>query len=72
MVNEVVGCRLDSSILEKIDQLINEGEFTNRGEFLKYAVRMTLKRYEGRAPPPPAINRREEEGFELINWCHYG
>ena len=53
MVTEMVGCRLTPEFLKKIDGLVENGDFTSRGEFLKYAVRQTLKRYEGRSPPPP-------------------
>lgn len=52
MVTEMVGCRLTPEFLKKIDGLVENGDFTSRGEFLKYAVRQTLKRYEGRSPPP--------------------
>ena len=38
--------------MNQIDSLVDNGDFTSRGEFLKYAVRQTLKRYEGRSPPP--------------------
>lgn len=52
MTTEMVGCRLTPEFLKKIDSLVDNGDFTSRGEFLKYAVRQTLKRYEGRSPPP--------------------
>lgn len=48
----MVGCRLTPEYLAKIDALVDNGDFTSRGEFLKYAIRQTLKRYEGRSPPP--------------------
>ena len=53
MVTEMVGCRLTPEYIAKIDALVDNGDFTSRGEFLKYAIRQTLKRYEGRSPPPP-------------------
>lgn len=52
MYDEVVSVRLNAKSIEEIDRLINEGDFSTRGEFVKYAVRQTLKRYEGRSPPP--------------------
>ena len=41
MVTEMVGCRLTPEFLKKIDGLVENGDFTSRGEFLKYAVRQT-------------------------------
>ena len=55
----MVGCRLTPEFLKKIDSLVDNGDFTSRGEFLKYAVRQTLKRYEGRSPPPLGLKAPE-------------
>lgn len=62
MVTEMVGCRLTPEFIKKIDSLVENGDFTSRGEFVKYAIRQTLKRYEGRSPPLGMIeglHRRE-------------
>jgi len=58
MVTEMVGCRLTPEYIAKIDALVDNGDFTSRGEFLKYAIRQTLKRYEGRSPPPSDLNEK--------------
>ena len=52
MYDPVITIRLPEAIVDQIDELIKEGEFGTRAEFVKYAVRQTLKRYEGRSPPP--------------------
>lgn len=51
MYDPVITIRLPEAIVDQIDELIKEGEFGTRAEFVKYAVRQTLKRYEGRSPP---------------------
>lgn len=57
MYDEVVSVRIDAKSIEEIDRLIDEGDFSTRGEFVKYAVRQTLKRYSGRSPPPLVMGR---------------
>ena len=51
MYDPVITIRLPEAIVQQIDSLIQDGEFGTRAEFVKYAVRQTLKRYEGRSPP---------------------
>ena len=48
MYDPVITIRLPEAIVQQIDSLIADGEFGTRAEFVKYAVRQTLKRYEGR------------------------
>ena len=44
--------RLDESTINQINDLISQGEFFSMVDFLRYATIQTLKRYEGRSPPP--------------------
>ena len=53
MKTEQLNVRLSPALLEEIDKLIESGEFGTRVEFVRYAVRMTLKSFEKRSPPPP-------------------
>ena len=46
-----INVRLDVSTIEKINDLIRDGEFSNMADFLRYSVNQILKRYEGRSPP---------------------
>lgn len=63
MYDPVITIRLPSEIVSQIDSLISEGDFGSRAEFVKYAVRQILKKYEGRSPPPlrmiDGLRRRE-------------
>ena len=71
MVTEMVGCRLTPEFIKKIDSLVENGDFTSRGEFVKYAIRQTLKRYEGRSPPPLRMIeglRRRERNSQDSRW----
>ena len=69
MVTEMVGCRLTPEYIKKIDVLVENGDFTSRGEFVKYAIRQTLKRYEGRSPPlGMSKGVRGELGIEVPLW----
>lgn len=68
MYDEVVSVRLNKKSIEEIDRLINEGDFSTRGEFVKYAVRQTLKRYEGRSPPPLVTESKVPNGD--ADWKH--
>jgi Arc/MetJ-type ribon-helix-helix transcriptional regulator len=47
-----INVRLDVSTIEKINDLIRDGEFSNMADFLRYSVNMMLKSYLGRSPPP--------------------
>lgn len=47
-----INVRLDVQTIDRINQLIEEGEFSNMADFLRYSVNQILKRYEGRSPPP--------------------
>ena len=47
-----INVRLDVQTIDRINQLIEEGEFSNMADFLRYSVNMMLKSYAGRSPPP--------------------
>ena len=56
MKSEQLNVRVSPAILSEIDKLVDSGEVGNRVEFVRYAIRMTLKEFEGgrkRPPPPP-------------------
>ena len=57
MYDPVITIRLPETVVNQIDKLIEDGEFGTRAEFVKYAVRQTLKRYEGRSPPPLGMSK---------------
>lgn len=43
---KVISIRLPDWMLELIDQLCMKGIFISRSEFIRYAIRLALKRYE--------------------------
>ena len=47
-----INVRLDVQTIDRINKLIEDGEFSNMADFLRYSVNQILKRYEGRSPPP--------------------
>ena len=47
-----INVRLDVQTIDRINKLIEDGEFSNMADFLRYSVYQILKRYEGRPPPP--------------------
>lgn len=48
--SEIVGVRISADDLERIDKLIESGDFGSRSEFARYAIRKMLMNYEGRHP----------------------
>ncbi len=57
--------RFDEDIRKQILELIDQGDFSTISEFVKYAVRKTLKDYSGRIshPPPPIKGDRGRGGL---------
>lgn len=47
-----INVRLDVGTIDKINDLIRDGEFFSMADFLRYAANQLLKNYEGRSPPP--------------------
>lgn len=54
---DVISLRLSEEQLRAVDDLVRSGEFGTRAEFVKYCVRMTLKDYSGRSPPPSELKK---------------
>lgn len=52
---DVISLRLSEDQMKAVDDIVQSGEFGTRAEFVKYCVRMTLKSYAGRSPPPAEI-----------------
>ena len=50
-----INVRLDVQTIDRINKLIEDGEFSNMADFLRYSVNQILKRYEGRSPPPSEL-----------------
>lgn len=50
--NQQVNVRFPPEIMSRIQTLIDSGDFGNAVEFVRYAVRKTLKDYDERSPPP--------------------
>lgn len=46
-----INVRLDVGTIDKINDLIRDGEFFSMADFLRYAANQLLKNYEGRSPP---------------------
>jgi len=52
MKNPQVNIRLSEDIVADIEKLIEAGEFDSTSEFVRYAIRKTLKSFKSRTPPP--------------------
>ena len=50
--------RIDAETRRKIEALVERGDLTNVTEFIKYAIRVTLRDYSGRAITPPPLGPR--------------
>lgn len=49
-----INVRIDEKSLEELQHLVEEGEFTNVSEAIRYCIRKQIKSFEkGRSPPPP-------------------
>lgn len=64
---EQVNMRLDAATIAAIDRIVDTGAFETRSEFVKYCVRMTLKSYQNRGPPP--LGLREHFGPPRSGSC---
>jgi Arc/MetJ-type ribon-helix-helix transcriptional regulator len=54
---DVISLRLSEDQMKAVDDIVQSGEFGTRAEFVKYCVRMTLKSYAGRSPPPSELKK---------------
>lgn len=59
MASRQVNMRVPIELLDEIDRIIKSGDFGDRSEFIKYAIRKTLQNYSGRGQNPPPLVRRE-------------
>lgn len=55
--------RLPKALIKSIDELVEEGEFANRSEFVRYAIREALVRL--------ALTRRISKGEAREIWEEY-
>lgn len=62
--DEMVAFRLGPRDRAAIQRLVETGEFRNRSDFLRYAVKTTLGEFEGRRPPRARLDL-ELEGVDL-------
>ena len=53
-----INVRLDVQTIDRINQLIDDGEFSNMADFLRYSVNQMLKSYAGRSPPPSELKKQ--------------
>lgn len=51
MATRQINIRLPLDLLDEIDVLIKSGDFGDRAEFVKYALRKTIKSYSDRGKP---------------------
>lgn len=59
MATRQVNIRLPLELLNEIDILVKNGDFEDRAEFMKYALRKTIQTYNGRGTTFPL---EEQEG----------
>ncbi|GEM_PF-5899243 len=52
---EMVAFRLPARDRAAIQRLVDEGHFHNRSDFLRYAIKSTLREYAAPAPRAPAL-----------------
>lgn len=65
-MSQFVALRLDDKYFEQLQGLVESGEFGNISEAIRYCIRMQLKGFQSRSPPPlmmaearrPAVRRR--------------
>lgn len=62
-MTDVISLRLSEEQLMAVDDLVRSGEFGTRAEFVKYCVRMTLKEFAGRSPPPLGAEKMKPAGI---------
>lgn len=51
-MSQFVALRLDDSSFEQLQALVDSGEFGNISEAVRYCIRMQLKAFKPRSPPP--------------------
>ena len=67
IMSQFVALRLDDQHYEQLQELVESGEFGNISEAIRYCIRMQLKGFKSRSPPPlvmgegPSGPRRKRE-----------
>lgn len=59
MATRQINIRLPLELIDEIDHLVKSGDFEDRAEFMKYALRKTIQSYNGRGKTFPL---EEQEG----------
>lgn len=62
---KVISIRLPDWMLELIDQLCMKGVFISRSEFIRYAIRSALKKYEKELQ---GMQQSAEARLKRIEW----
>lgn len=63
--DEIVTFRLGPRDRAAIQRLVDEGEFRNRSDFLRYAVKSALRDLQSESATPRVAPDLELEGYEL-------
>ncbi|ALM74075.1 ribbon-helix-helix domain-containing protein [Thermococcus barophilus] len=73
VVESPVSVRLPKYIIKKIDELVKEGEFKSRSDFIKYAVTLTLgqimiekAREKAKTITPEEAKARSRQAFQKL------
>lgn len=54
-MSQFVALRLDDQSFVQLQELVDAGEFGNISEAIRYCIRMQLKSFKPRSPPPLVI-----------------
>lgn len=54
-MSQFVALRLDDQYYQQLQELVESGEFGNISEAIRYCIRMQLKGFKSRSPPPLLI-----------------
>lgn len=57
-MSQYVALRLDDKSYDQLQELVDSGEFGNVSEAIRYCIRMQLKTFKPRSPPPLVIKGR--------------
>ena len=47
-----IDLRIEEKSIEELQALVRQGEFSNISEAVRYCIRMQLKSFKPRSPPP--------------------
>ena len=57
-MSQFVALRLDDQYYQQLQELVESGEFGNISEAIRYCIRMQLKGFKSRSPPPLLITEK--------------